>query len=219
MVKKLREVLNRHAEELDNEDMQAIAKAEARAHKKSKSKYHKGSAKTNAELLAALRHTGQEEPTGMDDEDDSMLPYDPELESHLGFGLTNKGLRSFEEFLKMIQDEKNLLDVKRIRNDIVTQIRKKKAQIGKLTYSHNHIMYFISRVKLFIVDREPGEIVNGEKVEDILKYVHRLNIAKTYTDRRIEILTGEKLTDVSNFGDFISILRLWLVTHICYFIQ
>lgn len=138
MVKKLREVLNRHAEELDNEDMQAIAKAEARAHKKSKSKHHKVSAKTNAELLAALRQTGQEESTGMYDEDDSMLPYDPELESHLGFGLTNKGLRSFEEFLKMIQDEKNLLDVKRIRNDIVTQIRKKKAQIGKLTYHHNY---------------------------------------------------------------------------------
>ncbi|KAG2189070.1 hypothetical protein INT44_004212 [Umbelopsis vinacea] len=176
MVKKLREVLNRHAEDLDNEDMQAIAKAEARAHKKSKSKHHKGSAKTNAELLAALRHTGQEETAGMDDEDDSMLPYDPELESQLGFGLTNKGLRSFEEFLKMIQDEKNLLDVKRIRNDIVTQTRKKKAQI---------------------VDREPGEIVNGEKVEDILKYVHRLTIAKTYADRRIEILTGEKLTNPS----------------------
>ncbi|KAH8556519.1 PXA domain-containing protein [Umbelopsis sp. PMI_123] len=173
MVRKLREVLNRHAEELDNEDMQAIAKAEARAHKKSKSKNHKVPAKTNAELLAALRNTAQAESVGMDDEDDSMLPYDPELESQLGFGLTNTGLRSFEEFLKMIQDEKNLLDVKRIRNDIVTQIRKKKAQI---------------------VDREPGEIVNGEKVEDILKYIHRLNTAKTYADRRIEVLTGEKLT-------------------------
>jgi len=54
------------------------------------------------------------------------------------------------------------------------------------------------------VDREPGEIVNGEKVEDILKYVHRLNIARTYADRRIEILTGEKLTDVSNFSNLTS---------------
>jgi sorting nexin-25 len=142
MVRKLREVLNRHAEELDNEDMQAIAKAEARAHKKSKSKNHKVPAKTNAELLAALRNTAQAESVGMDDEDDSMLPYDPELESQLGFGLTNTGLRSFEEFLKMIQDEKNLLDVKRIRNDIVTQIRKKKAQIGKQVHSRKDIIYY-----------------------------------------------------------------------------
>lgn len=45
-------------------------------------------------------------------------------------------LHSFEEFLKMIKECNNLLDIKRIRNDIVTQIRKKKALIG------NYFIYF-----------------------------------------------------------------------------
>jgi len=45
---------------------------------------------------------------------------------------------------------------------------------------------------LQLVDREPGEIVNGEKVEDILKYIRRLSTAKKYADRRIEVLTGER---------------------------
>jgi sorting nexin-25 len=194
MVRKLREVLNRHAEELDNEDLQAMAKAEARIQKKSKSKHPKDATKTNAELLAALRGTGQEVTDGLD-ADDSMLPYDPELESQLGFGLTKKGRRSFEEFLKMIQDEKNLLDVKRIRNDIVTQMRKKRAQIGKARSSSVKSVFLLTHV-LQSVDREPGEIVNGEKVEDILKYLRRLSTAKKYADRRIEVLTGEKLTNV-----------------------
>lgn len=132
MVRKLREVLNRHAEDFETDDIPAMTKSEARAHRKAKSKHSKEAAITNDDLLAALHHTNSEDDYNID-VDDSMLPYDPELESQLGFGLTKKGLRSFEEFLKMIQEEKNLLDVKRIRNDIVTQIRKKRAQIGKHT--------------------------------------------------------------------------------------
>ncbi|CAM0135374.1 unnamed protein product [Umbelopsis sp. WA50703] len=116
-------------QEFDSDDVPAMTKAEARAHKKAK-KHSKEPAITNDDLLAALHHSNGEDDENFD-VDDSMLPYDPELESQLGFGLTKKGLRSFEEFLKMIQEEKNLLDVKRVRNDIVTQIRKKRAQIGK----------------------------------------------------------------------------------------
>lgn len=51
-----------------------------------------------------------------------------------GFGMTNAnraGKRAFQSFLMVIQEEKNLLDLKRARNDIVTQIKKKRAQIGK----------------------------------------------------------------------------------------
>jgi hypothetical protein len=55
-----------------------------------------------------------------------------------GFGSVKMGRRAFQDFLQMIQEEKNLLDLKRVRNDIVTQIRKKKAQIGKsVTYCNN----------------------------------------------------------------------------------
>lgn len=51
-----------------------------------------------------------------------------------GFGSVRMGRRTFQDFLQMIQEERNLLDLKRVRNDIVTQIRKKKAQIGNELY-------------------------------------------------------------------------------------
>lgn len=44
---------------------------------------------------------------------------------------TGADLYSFEDFLKMIKRCDSLLDVKRIRNTIMTQIRKKKALIGR----------------------------------------------------------------------------------------
>lgn len=64
------------------------------------------------------------------------LAYDPTSPTkHMkrkqyGFGSIKMGRRTFQDFLKMIQEEKNLLDLKRVRNDIVTQIRKRKAHIG-----------------------------------------------------------------------------------------
>lgn len=42
----------------------------------------------------------------------------------------NGDLLEFEEFLKMIKQCNSLLDVKQIRNAILTQIRKKRAMIG-----------------------------------------------------------------------------------------
>jgi hypothetical protein len=54
--------------------------------------------------------------------------------SKFGFGSIKAGKRAFQDFLKAIQEEKNLLDLKRVRNDIVTQLRKKKAQIGKVDH-------------------------------------------------------------------------------------
>ncbi|OAD03543.1 hypothetical protein MUCCIDRAFT_143777 [Mucor lusitanicus CBS 277.49] len=88
-----------------------------------------------------------------------------------GIGSIKMGKRTFQDFLKMIQEEKNLLDLKRVRNDIVTQIRKKKARI---------------------VDRDPEEVVDGEKVQDIIVYVNRLGVAKKRVDKRIATLSGEQ---------------------------
>ncbi|KAG0343033.1 Intermediate filament protein [Podila humilis] len=78
-------------------------------------------------------------------------------------------LYSFEDFLKMIKRCDSLLDVKRIRNTIMTQIRKKKA---------------------LIVNREKDDIVNGNRVEDIIVYINRLDIAKRRAEKRIEALGG-----------------------------
>ncbi|KAG0305867.1 Intermediate filament protein [Dissophora globulifera] len=82
---------------------------------------------------------------------------------------TGADLYSFEDFLKMIKRCDSLLDVKRIRNTIMTHIRKKKAQIA---------------------GREKDDIVNGNKVEDIAIYVNKLETAKKYAERRIEALGG-----------------------------
>ncbi|KAG0088556.1 Intermediate filament protein [Podila epicladia] len=81
---------------------------------------------------------------------------------------TGADLYSFEDFLKMIKRCDSLLDVKRIRNAIVTQIRKKKS---------------------LIENREKDDIVNG-KVEDIIVYINRLDIARRRAEKRIEALGG-----------------------------
>ncbi|KAF9902838.1 Intermediate filament protein [Linnemannia zychae] len=78
-------------------------------------------------------------------------------------------LYSFEDFLKMIRRCDSLLDVKRIRNTIMTQMRKKKA---------------------LVVNREKDDIVNGNKVEDIIVYINRLDIARRRAEKRIEALGG-----------------------------
>ncbi|KAF9899239.1 Intermediate filament protein, partial [Lobosporangium transversale] len=78
-------------------------------------------------------------------------------------------LYSFEDFLKMIKRCDSLLDVKRIRNTIITQIRKKKSLIAGC---------------------DKDEIVNGSKVEDIIVYINRLDIAKKRAEKRIEALGG-----------------------------
>lgn len=63
---------------------------------------------------------------------DSTMPSKLIKKKQYGIGSIKMGKRTFQDFLKMIQEEKNLLDLKRVRNDIVTQIRKKKARIGKV---------------------------------------------------------------------------------------
>ncbi|KAF9179970.1 Intermediate filament protein [Haplosporangium sp. Z 767] len=78
-------------------------------------------------------------------------------------------LYSFEDFLKMIKRCDSLLDVKRIRNTIMTQMRKKKS---------------------LIMNREKDDIVNGHKVEDIIVYINRLDIARRRAEKRIEALGG-----------------------------
>ncbi|OBZ84694.1 Sorting nexin-12 [Choanephora cucurbitarum] len=99
-----------------------------------------------------------------------------------GFGMTNAnrvGKRAFQSFLKVIQEEKNLLDLKRARNDIVTQIKMKRAQIG---------------------ERDPEEIVDGEKVEDVMVYINRLTVAKKRVDKQIATLSGEQPATTKQFA-------------------
>ncbi|ORX92016.1 hypothetical protein K493DRAFT_286165 [Basidiobolus meristosporus CBS 931.73] len=82
---------------------------------------------------------------------------------------TSSQIHTFEEFLRMIKECSNLLDIKRIRNEIVTQIRKK---------------------RMAITGREKDEIVQGQKVAEIKVYINRLYVAKRQAEKRIMALGG-----------------------------
>ncbi|KAI8140894.1 PXA domain-containing protein [Fennellomyces sp. T-0311] len=151
MVRKLREVLNRHSTDLD-EVVEELTDPKSAL----------SSGKAQRPGLMPMNSLSSMFGDQWDDEVDSS--------KQRGFGNIKMGRRTFQEFLRMIEEEKNLLELKRVRNDIVTQIRKKRAQIH---------------------DRDPEEVIDGEKVEDVIVYLNRLSVAKKRVDKRIAVLTGE----------------------------
>jgi sorting nexin-25 len=55
------------------------------------------------------------------------------------------------------------------------------------------------------VNREKDDIVNGNKVEDIIIYINRLDIARRRAEKRIEALGGPaypKVHYLANISDF-----------------
>ncbi|KAG0241286.1 Intermediate filament protein [Mortierella sp. GBA43] len=81
----------------------------------------------------------------------------------------NGDLLEFEEFMRMIKQCTSLLDLKQIRNAILTQIRKKRA---------------------LIAGRERDDIVKGHKVEDVIVYINKLELARRRAEKQIEALGG-----------------------------
>ncbi|KAG2227701.1 hypothetical protein INT45_004743, partial [Circinella minor] len=152
MVRKLREVLNKHSTDLDEvveelvEDSISVPP----------------SGKPRRPSLMQMNSLSSMFGDQWEDEVDTG--------KQRGFGSIKMGRRTFQDFLRIIEEEKNLLELKRVRNDIVTQIRKKRALIH---------------------DRDPEEIIDGEKVEDVIVYLNRLSVAKKRVDKRIAVLTGE----------------------------
>ncbi|KAI8369312.1 PXA domain-containing protein [Radiomyces spectabilis] len=166
MVRKLREVLNRHSNAMDatmDPEMPTTATDPLDDETLVPHDTFKPSKRSSFRKQFSLTFLGAVKET------DNDTGLDPRKQHE--FGSSRMGRRAFHEFLKMIDEEKNLLDLKRVRNDIVTQIRKKKAQIG---------------------DRDPEEVIDGEKVEDVTVYVNRLSVAKKRVDKRIAFLSGEK---------------------------
>ena len=185
MVRRLREALNRHSTELDAaEDLAESALSDYMAQS------------TPAFASEGRRaKSGQGDPSsssffGRDLEDISDLgDVEAEIDSvvHHDFGRTRLGRRSFQEFLKMIEEEKNLFELKRVRNDITIQIVKKKAQIRML---FSDVASGCGLIRA-IGDRVPEEVIDGEKVEDVNVYVNRLTVAKKRVDKRIATMSGE----------------------------
>lgn len=114
---KLREVLNRHSTELDLEEALAAAKPQPSPINGGPRRPSRN--RSRPELLQA-----------------SSLSSIFDQADNDAFSRIRMGKRSFQEFLRMIEDEKNLLELKRVRNDIVTQLRKKRVQIRKSSASH-----------------------------------------------------------------------------------
>lgn len=48
-----------------------------------------------------------------------------------------------------------------------------------------------------LAERDPEEVMDGEKVEDIIVYINRLSTAKKRVDKRIATLSGEQFDFVS----------------------
>lgn len=55
-----------------------------------------------------------------------------------------------------------------------------------------------------LADRDPEEVMDGEKVEDIIVYINRLSTAKKRVDKRISALSGEQFDFVSHPLFFLS---------------
>lgn len=151
MVQRLREVLNRHS----SNDLGAQEEEEVMSFLDTNNKKMGLTSQLSSEFLGVV----SEEEGAIKDKNKRKL-----------------GRRTFQEFLKIIQEEKNLLDLKRLRNDIDTELRKKKTQIA---------------------ERDPEEIMDGERVQDVILYISRLEVAKKRVDKRISTLSGEVFNFVS----------------------
>lgn len=115
MVRKLREVLIRHSNDLDDMDDTELPTAPRSAPTSGRKANSRHSLMTMGSLSSVLSGHGDD---------------DTQRQREFGGGI-KMGRRTFQEFLRMIEEEKNLLELKRVRNDIVTQLRKKRAQICK----------------------------------------------------------------------------------------
>ncbi|KAG6900508.1 hypothetical protein C0993_009461 [Termitomyces sp. T159_Od127] len=78
--------------------------------------------------------------------------------------------RQFESFLRGINRCSSLLDARRLKNDIVGEIR---------------------RTRLLLANHEKDDWINGEKTENVVAFLDRLYTAKRRVEERIIILGGD----------------------------
>ncbi|EKM61598.1 uncharacterized protein PHACADRAFT_248287 [Phanerochaete carnosa HHB-10118-sp] len=82
--------------------------------------------------------------------------------------------RHFESFLRSISRCSSLLDARRLKNDIMGEIR---------------------RTRTVLASHENEDWINGEKTEDIVAFLDRLYTAKRKVEKRIAALGGEPDTE------------------------
>ncbi|KZP25278.1 hypothetical protein FIBSPDRAFT_855816 [Athelia psychrophila] len=79
-------------------------------------------------------------------------------------------IRQFESFLRSINRCSSLLDARRLKNDVVGEIR---------------------RTRMLLANHEKDDWINGEKTEDVVAFLDRLYTAKRKVEERIVLLGGE----------------------------
>ncbi|KAG8219562.1 PhoX domain-containing protein [Butyriboletus roseoflavus] len=80
-------------------------------------------------------------------------------------------VRQFESFLRSINRCSSLLDARRLKNDVMGEIR---------------------RTRLLLANHEKEEWINGERTEDVVAFLDRLYTAKRTVEQRIVVLGGEQ---------------------------
>ncbi|KAJ3554983.1 hypothetical protein NM688_g2821 [Phlebia brevispora] len=83
---------------------------------------------------------------------------------------TRTDARKFESFLRSINHCSSLLDARRLKNDIMSEIR---------------------RTRALLANHQNEEWINGERTEDIVAFLDRLYTAKRKVEKRIVALGGE----------------------------
>ncbi|KAI6047889.1 PhoX domain-containing protein [Pisolithus marmoratus] len=78
--------------------------------------------------------------------------------------------RQFQSFLRSINRCSSLLDARRLKNDIMVEIR---------------------RTRLLLANHEKDDWIDGERTEDVVAFLDRLYTAKRTVEQRIVILGGE----------------------------
>ncbi|KAI0033978.1 PhoX domain-containing protein [Vararia minispora EC-137] len=81
--------------------------------------------------------------------------------------------RQFESFLRSISRTSSLLDARRLKNDIMGEIR---------------------RTRVLLANHERDDWINGEKTEDVVAFLDRLYTAKRTAEERIVVLGGHEYT-------------------------
>ncbi|KAJ7597461.1 PhoX domain-containing protein [Mycena floridula] len=98
--------------------------------------------------------------------------------------------RQFESFLRSINRCSSLLDARRLKNDVVGEIR---------------------RTRVLLSNHEKEDWINGEKTEDVVAFLDRLYTAKRKVEQRIVVLGGEddsRLSSLPETGSSKSGLKL-----------
>ncbi|KAG5647728.1 hypothetical protein DXG03_008451 [Asterophora parasitica] len=99
-------------------------------------------------------------------------------------------VRQFESFLRSINRCSSLLDARRLKNDVVGEIR---------------------RTRILLANHDKEDWINGEKTEDVVAFLDRLYTAKRKVEERIVVLGGDDDHDTVRFHRFARIPFLtWL---------